>query len=616
MAGIPSRWFFMVALVFLTSFSAAHTSCQESGTVNITDSCHLKSGEYVYESFSVFGTTVTAHGDTSTDSTDSFGGVKIVSDENISIVSGGKIDAIAQGYPPNQGPGHGQAAGSDDEGGGSYGGEGGSGDNGGDGGPIYGSESEAKRLGSGGSEGGGIQTGGPGGGAVWLEAQLAKIEGAVNASGTSGGQEDAGGSGGAIRIVTKDFRGSGTLTATGGYGNDDGSGGGGGGGGGRIALYSCDGSSNSFTTDVSEGGAASGQGPGNPGTVFTGDTLGITSEVNCRPPNNATEPDPGDGVEVNDGSVSLSAKYSDPDGDTGKLKFYNSTDDKIGSCSVDSGNRCSVTWDGYDPGTSEWYVVAEDEHGATNTSEAWSFFYDAPPTAMLESPEDGTTVSSEEVELEVTASDPNGGDLDVFFHDASSNSLIGEDKVASGETASVSWYLPTSGENYEWFVNVSDGDENLTKPLDSWKFYRGVSRQFRSRPEFETDYSTVIGSSSNPSFTVIKVENAADRSKLLNTSLHGADAVFEENDNWYIEYEMEPESDRRFRVKITENETGRHELLVRTRNQDLGLETESVKPVYIRDLEAADVSREVPGIGFYNLALIFSAATLLYYLRL
>ena len=76
--------------------------------------------------------------------------------------------------------------------------------------------------------------------------------------------------------------------------------------------------------------------------------------------------------------------------------------------------------------------------------------------------------------LNVTASDPNGGDLTIYYY-WGNGTAIGFTTMQSGDTAHL--YLPDyttppwldHDVTYNWYVNVSDGLSNVTGPL--WNFH-------------------------------------------------------------------------------------------------------------------------------------------------
>ena len=70
-------------LASLHGIPGATAACPTGGDVTITSSCTLNAGTYNYNSLTIDGATVTANGDTSQDSSSSFGGVKIIVDNEL-----------------------------------------------------------------------------------------------------------------------------------------------------------------------------------------------------------------------------------------------------------------------------------------------------------------------------------------------------------------------------------------------------------------------------------------------------------------------------------------------------------------------------------------------------
>ena len=89
------------------------------------------------------------------------------------------------------------------------------------------------------------------------------------------------------------------------------------------------------------------------------------------------------------------------------------------------------------------------------------------PTNPL--PTNGATGVSINPTLIVNASDPDGDDLIVTFHNASDDSVIGTDTVFGGSgTASVDWLGLSRNTTYYWYVIVSDG--SLSNQSMTWLF--------------------------------------------------------------------------------------------------------------------------------------------------
>ena len=151
---------------------------------------------------------------------------------DLTVAGGGSINADANGYINDKGPGTGAS-----KGGGGYGGYGGDGDGwGGCGGDPYGSSNYPAMPGSGGSSYN--YGGGNGGGLVWIMADsgAVKVDGILSANGETRtpAYYQPGGAGGGILVACRTFSGTGIVRANGGNGQSDRKGGG---GGGRIAVW-------------------------------------------------------------------------------------------------------------------------------------------------------------------------------------------------------------------------------------------------------------------------------------------------------------------------------------------------------------------------------------------
>ncbi len=124
-----------------------------------------------------------------------------------------------------------------------------------------------------------------------------------------------------------------------------------------------------------------------------------------QPPAAPTNPDPSDGATLNTASPDLAADYSDPDGDSGQLYYYDASDDSlINSCSVTDGNRCSVTWSGLSDGQHAWYAIAEDTHDDTAQSSTWTFTVDTSTSTQITGPSASDWYSDD---VTVTVDDAN-----------------------------------------------------------------------------------------------------------------------------------------------------------------------------------------------------------------
>jgi hypothetical protein len=183
---------------------------------------------------------------------------------DVTVETGGAINASGLGYGPAFGPGKGNSAGAPPSGsGGGHGGYGGISSSNAVAGAAYGVTETPTDKGSGGGNGV-AGPGGTGGGAVRLTVGGAlRVDGLISADGARGtNSRSGGGAGGSIWLNAQNFSGSGTISANGGAGEPSH---GGGGGGGHIAVI-C--GTNAFTGLLLAHGGTGAQ-RGGAGTILT-----------------------------------------------------------------------------------------------------------------------------------------------------------------------------------------------------------------------------------------------------------------------------------------------------------------------------------------------------------
>jgi len=190
------------------------------------------------------------------------------------------------------------------------------------------------------------------------------------------------------------------------------------------------------------------------------------------PPYKPTNPTPSNNTTCVGINPTLSVYISDPNGDTMDIYFYDASDHSLmGSVlNAESDITVSVVWQGLNYGvTYEWYAVAEDYEGSTQ-SDIWRFTTNHPPdTPSLISPVNGSSGVELSPTLKVHVSDPDGDTLNVSFYDASNNQLIGQDiNVSDGENISVTWNDLSYSHTYTWYVIVDDS--MIETQSDTWIF--------------------------------------------------------------------------------------------------------------------------------------------------
>ena len=233
-------------------------------------------------SFEIFGVTVKNGGVVALSGAQSIGSLLVASNaaavvsnlrgNNLTVVGsltiqpGGSFSADGYGSPGGQGTGAGRNlfAIYGSGGGGSFGGYGAMSAGGAGTGAAYGSVTQPVDGGSGGGGARAVGDGGAGGGQIQLTViGTLAVDGRLSADGFSGANlESGGGSGGSLWVTAGTLTGAGTISASGGLGND----GGGGGGGGRIALYL---TTNHFTGVMKAWGAGTSPLIAGAGTIYT-----------------------------------------------------------------------------------------------------------------------------------------------------------------------------------------------------------------------------------------------------------------------------------------------------------------------------------------------------------
>jgi len=178
--------------------------------------------------------------------------------------------------------------------------------------------------------------------------------------------------------------------------------------------------------------------------------------------------------------ATLSVVVFDFDGDLLTVEFYDASDDSLIDRVTDvlSGENVSVIWSGLSENTIySWYVKVSDGV-LINQSNTWIFktvipLNSSPFKPTNPSPANNTIDVSLSPTLSVDVSDPDGDSLDVYFFDASDDSLIGVvNDIPSGGRASVVWSGLLENRTYSWYVNVSDGV--LIDQSNTWVFKTGI----------------------------------------------------------------------------------------------------------------------------------------------
>ncbi len=117
-------------------------------------------------------------------------------------------------------------------------------------------------------------------------------------------------------------------------------------------------------------------------------------------------------------------------------------------------------------------VVVNDENGLSDQDVSDLFSIDVvsvPLQPTSPQPEDGSVGICTEPELSVYIEHEDGDAMDVYFYDASDDSLIKELKEVPSDTrASIDWSSLEHGTTYDWYVEADDGEYGNVS--DSWSF--------------------------------------------------------------------------------------------------------------------------------------------------
>lgn len=330
--------------------------------------------------------------------------------------------------------------------------------------------------------------------------------------------------------------------------------------------------------------------------------------------------DPNDGSTVYGTSTELKVQTSDPDGDSLDVEFFNNRSNLSSSErlveNVNEGEKASVEIDNLDRGANyNWWVEVSD-NWETTKSNSWEFHVNNLPSISEVDPEDGETVTENDVLVEMRVNDQestNIGDLQVYFYNGN-GLLIETTDATSGSFTSLNYPNTEVGESYEWYVKVSDSYGNFTSQI--YAFDKTSAGIYRVEPRIDYEYSDIIVSESGSRQLSFYVRNRIDSSKNLVTYLEGVNATFSENNQNVLSYTLESGSERRFLINIDPASLGEKELSIITENQELGVNTTASIPVTSKEFEDVSETSEVPGIGFIQLIMLLLVSAYLYSVRL
>lgn len=337
-----------------------------------------------------------------------------------------------------------------------------------------------------------------------------------------------------------------------------------------------------------------------------------------EPPNSVDSPEePSNGETIFGTSTTLEVQVSDPDSDTLDVEFLNNQSNLSSSertvQNVLSGGTASIDHDSLTRGKNyTWWVKVSDDW-ESNTSDHWTFHVNDLPNVFGPEPEDDGVATEDDVEISIGAKDQETEELDTFYFKGN-DVFIGKRTADSGEKTSIVYPDTEVGNTYEWYVNVSDGDENYTSSIKT--FEKTTSESYRVQPRIDYRYSGVVLSQTNSRDVFFTLENEVSEDKQLKSYLSGVNATFAENNKDQISYTLSGDSEKKFTVNINPNSTGDKVLKMITENTELGVNTSTEIPVTVREYPAASNTAEAPGIGTVQLFMLVLVSAGLYFARL
>lgn len=213
-------------------------------------------------------------------------------------------------------------------------------------------------------------------------------------------------------------------------------------------------------------------------------TWSFTTETNDPPSVSNLQPS-GAGTNLN---PSISADYSDPEGESGTLYFETGSGTSIGSCNVNNGGSCSVTYEGANELKTQYtfQVYAEDSYGKTSSTTSQTF-----ETVRLVNYFDNTNPTAGSLWVEESSLHWADGQKEYYFAKAPSKvgakliyHLDGSGYETSYEGSDTEWSCYTPNQSPSTCTtdatdSVTDGSESLKAAKgDGLCGYGGIARDF------------------------------------------------------------------------------------------------------------------------------------------
>ncbi len=184
-------------------------------------------------------------------------------------------------------------------------------------------------------------------------------------------------------------------------------------------------------------------------------------------------------LENQPGNYTFTINYTDPEGQAPSKKTVNIdgtnyTMNKVSGTYTDGAKYQYKTH--LNPGTHKYYFVFNDSIHETqrpwcSQDNAYNHTYtieiNGPPNISLNSPSDGAVNTSLNPTLNITATDPNGDQMNVTMY-GNGTQLHNEENIANGTTITYEWTGLNHNTTYNWHTEATDGTDTTQSP--TWNF--------------------------------------------------------------------------------------------------------------------------------------------------
>jgi len=259
----------------------------------------------------------------------------------------------------------------------------------------------------------------------------------------------------------------------------------------------------------------------------------------------------------------------------------------------------------------EVQVFANDSNGNLGNSTEINTIPNSPPLIYNIQPEDDSSTSESDVELEANVLDEDGEPVKIwFFNDSGSTPQLLDNysDLSSGDYASTTWQDIPSLRTFEWYVKASDGFQNSTENL---RFRNLISSQYRVQTSFEYRYSAVMATQNTTTVIPYRIRNTASEEKNLRTTTYGLNSDFASTGTGTTTYELDSGESTVLNIRVKPDQTGTFDLQVETKNRDYDVTNTDTIEVNVRN--PSSVVAEVPGLGIFQLLFLAMFSSILFY---